>query len=118
MNRFIVCGSRTWKDEQAVKETICSLVTHHGDVTIVHGGCPTGADSFASKHARSRGAKEEPYYANWNKYGNSAGPIRNEHMAKLGAVECIAFWDGESRGTLDMIRAAVRNGIRVRILPP
>jgi hypothetical protein len=38
----------------------------------------------------------------WRTYGKSAGPRRNEEMAKY-ADALLAFHDGVSRGTLDMI---------------
>jgi hypothetical protein len=38
----------------------------------------------------------------WRTYGKSAGPRRNEEMARY-AEALLAFHDGVSRGTLDMI---------------
>jgi len=38
----------------------------------------------------------------WSKYGKSAGLIRNTDIIKSSDL-IIAFWDGESKGTLDSI---------------
>jgi len=53
----------------------------------------------------------------WDRQGNAAGPMRNKRMADLGAVLCLAFPKGESRGTWDCIKRANRAGIPVRIVP-
>ena len=46
--------------------------------------------------------------------GKAAGPIRNEHMAKLGADLAIGFRTaGESRGTDGMAALCKRYGIPV-----
>ena len=47
------------------------------------------------------------YLLEWDKYGKKAGPIRNELIIK-DADNIIAFWDGESRGTLNSINIAKR----------
>lgn len=41
------------------------------------------------------------YPADWEKYGKSAGPIRNSEMANH-ADALILIWDGSSRGSRDM----------------
>ena len=48
--------------------------------------------------------------AKWDKHGNSAGMIRNSQMADY-ADGLIALWDGESRGTKNMIETASKNGL-------
>ena len=39
----------------------------------------------------------------------AAGPIRNSQMLHSDIDEVYAFWDGKSRGTLDMITKAKRS---------
>ena len=57
--------------------------------------------------------KEFP--AQWNEFGKRAGYIRNEEMAKY-ADACVAFWDGESKGTKHMIDLANKHKIEVRVI--
>ena len=54
-----------------------------------------------------------PYESN---YGKAGGPIRNRKMAEYG-TNLIAFWDGKSRGTLNMITEAVLANCEVCIIP-
>ena len=51
------------------------------------------------------------------KYGRAAGPIRNTAMLDMKPDELIAFWDGRSRGTKNMIDQATARGVPVEILP-
>jgi hypothetical protein len=116
VTRIIVCGSRTWRDYEAIRRVLSDLLDTRGPFTLVHGACPTGADSIA--RAWGVGLVQlEAHPADWSA-GNSAGPARNEAMAELGADLLLAFWDGRSRGTRDMIRRAVAHGIPVRIVAP
>jgi hypothetical protein len=53
--------------------------------------------------------------ANWDRHGKAAGGIRNTAMANYG-THLIAFWDGESPGTRDMIAKAKRAGLKVLVI--
>ena len=52
--------------------------------------------------------------------GKADGPMRNAQMlayAKEGIPALVAFWDGKSRGTDNMIQAARRGKAFVRVIP-
>jgi hypothetical protein len=80
------------------------LASEHGYVLeVVHGDCPTGADFFAKQWARQMKAmgfsvEEDPYPANWKRYGLSAGFRRNAEMIQGGVDLCLAFIHNESKG--------------------
>lgn len=116
--RVIVCGSRDWSDPTIVAVRLNQLVSAKGPLVIVHGACPTGADYYASRFANApmSHCTEERHPADWRQ-GAKAGPIRNSRMAGLGAGLLLAFWDGASNGTEDMIARAVQHGIPVRVVP-
>lgn len=77
---------------------------------------PPGVDRIAYQEAQKLGLLVEPHPAFWDAHpGRSAGFVRNEEMAALGADLCIAFWDGRSNGTYDMIQRATRHGIPTEI---
>ena len=116
MTRIIVCGSRDWRDYETIRRVLDDLLDTRGPFTLVHGACPAGADSIA--RAWGVGLVQlEAHPADWSA-GKGAGPERNELMASLGADLLLAFWDGRSRGTKDMIRRGVAHGIPVRIVAP
>lgn len=62
----------------------------------------TGVDLMGDNWAIARDITVKRFPADWYNLGRSAGPIRNEEMAKY-ADALIAVWDGKSRGTQNMI---------------
>jgi len=99
--RVIVCGSRGYTDRETIELRLSQLPPSPTTV-IVHGDA-MGPDRIAGQFASVLGMTVEPHPAEWDRLGGRAGPIRNEKMALLGADLCIAFWDGASKGTKDMI---------------
>lgn len=110
--RVIVTGSRHMADA----ERVCQVLNQYKITVLVHGACRTGADKLADEWARSNpGIEIERYPARWERYGDAAGPIRNEHMVKLGADICVAFLASDSRGTKNCIALARRYNIKTEI---
>lgn len=110
--RLIVCGSRSYRDyDRLAADLDRLLVDQLPAVTIVTGACPSGADALAARYARERGLLLYEMPAQWDKWGKWAGPIRNRQMADYGHA-CVAYWDGRSRGTADMIRQAQAADLR------
>jgi YspA, cpYpsA-related SLOG family len=112
--RVIVCGSRDWEDRERV-ELRLSQLPPSPTTTIVHGAA-LGPDRIAGSFGSLLGMTVEEHPAEWDRLGKSAGRVRNEKMALLGADLCIAFWDGESKGTKDMIDRCHLHGIPVEII--
>jgi hypothetical protein len=117
----IVCGSRGWTDRERIADRLFDVPT---DATIVHGAAK-GADRIAEQEAQKLGLLVEPHdyrqFIGLPGMGSVVTPktapiMRNAHMADLGADLCIAFWDGRSTGTLDMMSKAVRVGIPVDVV--
>ena len=48
--------------------------------------------------------------ADWDKFKKAAGYIRNEQMGNYCDI-AIIFWDGSSKGTLNMITCKERAGV-------
>ena len=110
IRRIIVCGSRGYQNRERVWQVLDEYVDD--DPTIVTGACGTGADRFAIEAGYGLGLEVETHPAEWDKYGNAAGPIRNRYMGALGAELLIAF--GEGRGTNHMVSVAESREIPVR----
>lgn len=115
---IIVCGGRDYEDRERVFHALDMLHAREPITLIVHGACRRsgeremcGADRWAHQWALARGVKPEPHPAEWDMWGEKAGPMRNKQMAEMGAHGCVAFPGG--RGTANMVRHAERFGIPV-----
>lgn len=111
--KVIIAGTRTVEDYEFVvwvvnscpfRPKITEIVSGHG-ITRNERGVIIGVDGLGERYAREHDLPLTLFPADWQKYGRAAGPIRNEEMAKY-SQGLIAIWDGQSRGTQDMIRRA------------
>ena len=96
--KVIIAGSRDFNDYQLLCKTMSEL-----DIkidAIVCGGA-RGADSLGRIWANENNIPVVDFPANWNRYGKSAGFIRNKEMGDY-ADYLVAFWDKKSKGTKDM----------------
>ena len=75
-----------------------------------------GIDEAGEEWANNHGIPVKPFAADWNKYGNAAGPTRNKAMADHAeALIAIPHPTLESKGTWNMIEQAVNQGLKVHI---
>lgn len=99
--KLICAGTREVEDEDFVNRYLNSLHLHE-PITAIVSGLAKGPDTFGKNWALSKGIPTMGFPADWERYGNAAGPIRNEEMMKVGDA-LVAFWDGQSPGTKNMI---------------
>ena len=109
--KCIIAGSRTINDYDVLLKAIADS-GFENEITEVVCGCATGVDSMGARWAMSKGIPIMPFYPNWREYGQKAGPIRNEEMAKY-ADALILVWHGDSRGSLSMRNIATRYKLRI-----
>ena len=107
--RVIIAGSRYIND---YSEVVAAMRDCGFAATEVVCGMARGVDLLGWTWAQERGLPCRQFPADWAKHGKAAGPIRNREMAK-NADALVAVWDGKSRGTADMIRAAREMGLKV-----
>jgi hypothetical protein len=113
--KVIIAGGRDFTNYEILKYSAdekLSGITE--DIEIVCGGAK-GADELGKWYATEKGYKLKEFPADWAKHGKAAGPLRNEEMAKY-ADALIAFWDGKSKGTQDMIKRAESKNLLVQIV--
>jgi hypothetical protein len=109
--RTIIAGSRTVTDPQ---ELIKALQQIDWVPTVVLCGMALGADKLGEKWAEAHNISIEYYPAEWTVYGKKAGPIRNQRMVDH-AEALLALWDGQSRGTKNVINLATKKGLKIFI---
>lgn len=131
-----ITGSRYWRDAVVIAERMDHFAQGHELVVVRHGKCPPrmvksgayvsweealrleaeygteflGADWLADRHAHQRGWQVEAVPADWARYGNRAGMVRNGEMVKMEpkADVWLGFLHPESRGTVDCLARAER----------
>lgn len=109
--KVIVAGTRTVRNPAIVSAAIAA--SPFKITEFVSGEAP-GVDRIAEFLAEQWKVPCKRFPANWALYANHAGPRRNQQMAEY-ADALIAVWDGQSRGTADMITRATARGLPVFI---
>ena len=94
--------------ELILKENL--KITH-----IISGAASKGADALAIRWANENQIGLTKVPADWDKYGKSAGMIRNSVMIEMEPDAVIAYWDGTSSGTSNTIERAKDKNIDVYI---
>ena len=120
--RIIVAGGRDFNNYDLLRSSLTDLLSKLDDelqIEFVSGTC-RGADVLGERFAESCGYKIKKFPANWESFGKRAGYIRNCDMAKYANAAdhgiLVAFWDGLSRGTKNMIDIANRYGLDVKVV--
>ena len=108
--RCIIAGGRTATREQTF--SAIALCPFTPEITRVVSGTARGADTFGEAWAAAHGVEVVRFPADWSRHGKAAGMLRNKQMAE-NADALIAVWDGQSRGTRNMIDEATKRGLRV-----
>ena len=101
MTKLIVAGSRTIPNRDVVWDDLIYRVLM-SEVDEVVCGMARGADMIGYEFAQTYDIPCKKFPADWDKYGKSAGYIRNKEMSEY-ADELLAYWDGKSNGTKNMI---------------
>jgi hypothetical protein len=115
--RVIIAGTRDFSDYQLLRDKCDAILSskRQNSNIIVVSGTARGADRLGERYARERGYEIRQFPADWLNDEKKAGPIRNAKMAD-NADALIAFWDGQSRGTKNMIETAKRKGLVIRTI--
>ena len=109
---IIVCGGRDYQDSHAVSLALDLAYIEFGNLHIIQGGA-TGADLIAKTWAITNKQQVTTVPADWETYGRSAGPIRNQIMLDKFKPDLVIAFPG-GRGTKDMVKRALKAGIPVR----
>lgn len=123
---ILITGSRSITDRNKVFEALDKQVDPAGVYVLIQGEAP-GVDILSREWCESRGVNcmgmpiPDDYR---NAYGNGAGNMRNKDMLEKALeisaresipVRGIAFWDGSSTGTQDMINRMHKTTVLVYV---
>lgn len=132
--RIIIAGSRTLKDYKLVYKNVIRILKEIEDEKSEQGlkvnpekieivtGLAKGTDKLGEQFALNSKLKHKGFPAQWNILGSVAGFARNEQMANYASLDedndgiLIAFWDGKSSGTGNMISLANKYKLKVYII--
>ena len=120
--RIVVAGGRDFNDYDLMKKTINETLEpfkRHFNFEFISGKAK-GADTLGERYAKEYGYIQHEFPADWSK-GKYAGLMRNEQMAKFAVSDkctglLFAFWDGNSRGTKNMIDNADKYELCVKVV--
>lgn len=112
----IVAGGRDFNNYELLKNKLDSLLrSKEGEDVVIVSGTARGADLLGERYARERGLEVWRFVPEWDKLGKRAGFVRNSDMADASEA-LVAFHDGRSRGTAQMIETAKEKGLAVRVV--
>lgn len=97
--RIVVTGGRKYSDRAMVNDVLDVL-----NPMTVFVGDATGADALAVEWAVNNDRDLIVYKADWDKYGKSAGPRRNEKMLKEAGVDAVVITFHDNKGTKNCIK--------------
>ena len=109
--KIVIAGCRNYynyDEAKAYLDDCLAEIKSENEIIILSGGA-SGADKLGERYALENDFQIELFLPDWDKYGKSAGPRRNELMAQ--ACDYVVWcWDGISRGTCSMIAYAKEYG--------
>lgn len=114
--RVLVCGGRDFSDIALVVAALDALHRKRSIDIIITGGA-LGADRLGERWAEANGIMWVQYPAQWEVYGKSAGPRRNEQMLREGKPDGVVAFPGGA-GTAHMVRIAKAAGVKVWEVSP
>lgn len=119
--RVIVCGGRDYgknpdgSDNDVEMDFLFNFLTEllikHPGMVVIQGEA-RGADRLAKLWANFMKVPVVSFPADWKKYGNRAGPVRNLQMIEEGKPDLVVAFRGGA-GTTNMIKQALFNNIEV-----
>ena len=110
--RLAIVGGRDFKDKELLNSTLEKYRDSVG--LVVSGGAP-GADTLGEGWADRHCIPKLIFPANWEKFNKRAGFTRNQYIAN-NCDACVAFWDGESKGTRSTVEMCKKLQIPIKIV--
>ena len=106
-----IIGTRrrnSYKDFQLTEQQFLKI--YNPNDIICSGLCPKGGDHFAVMLSKQYKIQSLWFPANWEKYGHSAGFIRNDDIAKHSDILIAVVSNDRTGGTEDTIKKYLKLG--------
>ena len=84
------------------------------ETTLIISGGAKGVDTLAEAYAKQKALPVLIIKPDYQKYGKNAPLIRNRKIVDI-ADAILAFWDGESHGTIYTVKYAIKHNKPVRL---
>ena len=112
--KILVTGGRDYNDRESIFGVLNGAHALNTVELLVHGDCGTGADYWADRWAIENHVPVVCFRADWTKYGQKAGPLRNTAMViwfteQSGEKEAVVFPGG--KGTADCRSKLTKCGV-------
>jgi hypothetical protein len=117
MVKIIIAGTRTFGNYELLELEVKKFILENNiqlPISIISGKAK-GADSLGEIFAKKYNFPIIDMPADWNQFGKRAGHIRNEEMAKISNF-CIIFWNGQSKGSANMVELAEKYKLKLKII--
>lgn len=121
--RVAVVGSRSFDDYGRLCQFLETYFFRYHEtrpnewlISQVISGGAQGADHLAERFAKDEKIELVVFPAEWDKYGRSAGPRRNDDIVKACDVAVI-FWDLKSPGSKDILNKVLKAGKPAMVVP-
>lgn len=115
--KTIIAGSRTIQSRELVFEVIQDAIDNGFEIDQVVSGTAEGVDSIGEEWAERNDVEIQrfPYEEYLDDNRPKVAPlVRNKKMAEY-ADQAIIIWDGESKGTEDMISKAEGEDLDIHV---
>ncbi len=110
--KVLVCGGREYGNWYGHRDHVTAVLDKLPVAMIIQGGA-SGADLLAHQWAKKRQLPSISHFADWEKHGKMAGPIRNGEMLDMWKPDQVVAFPG-GMGTENMVRQAQARGISVQ----
>lgn len=107
----LVCGGRDFSDAAMLRAQLDRLHAARPIAVLIEGDA-RGADKLAGEWAEAHGVTVRRFPADWQRYGRSAGPRRNQQMLDEGRPDLVVAFPG-GKGTAGMVKLARAAGCEV-----
>ena len=111
LKKIAVIGSRTFGNSDLLNSELSLL---NQSFILISGGAK-GVDQMAEAYADTNGYSKIIYKPDYKSFGKNAPVVRNTEIVDA-ADFVIIFWDGKSKGTLDVLNKCKRKNKKYKLV--